>query len=122
MSTIFYDKDAIETDKVAKNLCQHLDTIQAGYSNDVGSLRKAFAVYHDYDVELQARAAKLLTNASKWTPLGTLAGTAVGALVAWEVLRGAIVLLRWIGDKMSQQDKEPDFRAYRIHAREWYNN
>ena len=119
MSVPFYDKEAIENDKI----CQHLNKIQHGYLKEATYLEKAGTVYANYDVEVQGRAAKILKNESNMTGLGILVGTAVGVLALWEVIRGAGVLLRWVGNKLAEpEDEELTLRRPRAHARDWNQN
>jgi hypothetical protein len=116
MSVLFYDKEAIENDKI----CQRLDKIQQGYSKEAKYLENAGTFYADYDVKVQGRAANILKNESNMTGLGILVGTAVGVLALWEVIRGAGVLLKWVGDMLARpEEDELTLRGSRGHARDW---
>jgi hypothetical protein len=120
MSAIFYDKGDAETEKVAKDLCQRLDKIQDGYKTHTKCLQKAGNVYHDYDLEVQGRVAKLLTNERKLNKLEGLVWTSVGIVGLWEIFHQGRVLLKWIGKKLAQEDeKEFTRRRSRIHVRDW---
>lgn len=120
MSAQFYDKDDIEIDKQVQSLTGRLDTIRRVHRKEAEYIRLGGKLFNNYDREVRERVADLLTQESKWTRVGTVVGTAVGALAIWELFQGVKMVLRWVGNKIAQQDNVKVSRS-RIHARSWNN-
>ena len=120
MAAQFYDKYDIEIDKQVQSLSERLDTIRRAYPKESGYIRQGGKVFNDYDDKVRERVADLLVQESKWTRVGTVVGTAVGALAIWELFHGVKLVLRWVGNKIAQQDNIEVSRS-RMHARNWNN-
>lgn len=120
MSVQFYDKDDIKIDKQVQSLSERLDTIRRVYRNEAGYIRLGGNIFNNYDGKVRERVADLLAQESKWMRVGTVVGTAVGALAIWELFQGVKIVLRWVGNKIAQQDDVKVSRS-RIHARSWDN-
>jgi hypothetical protein len=120
MSVQFYDKDDIKIDKQVQSLSERLDTIRRVHRNEAGYIRLGENIFNNYDGKLRERVADLFTQETKWMRAGTVVGTAVGALAIWELFQGVKMVLRWVGNKIAQQDDVKVSRS-RIHARSWNN-